>query len=332
MVFPRPGGAQESRVVSEVLKAPVRVEKTVLTVSPRLTAVSLDGRVYSSVSAKSGRSEVTAAAGYNSKTDELSFAVEYRYPLFSWTWGFFVSDQVEFHKLFEGRRFIARDRSGGMLLRIPVGPGEFFWKGFGGEFEEIHDTTPVVERSQIYKYQAGWEKRFRSGFWEAHVEQALPVGEGDFSYEKIETRFALAYPVDASWEAGLEGFLGGPSRKGSKYSTFQAYYLGGWETLKGRRLQELSGDFAAALETFLRIPAFSLLSDKLHFLATLGWQAAAAGGPEIFEEGSLYSFSAAAGGRLRWWQSGMHFFLEGQWAHPVSPEKKNVFYLVAGIE
>lgn len=329
-------------IAEELPFTPARVETKKLTVVPLVFASFPDAYLRTWISAEEGFTRVTARTVYNSRTEEFAFRLGYGYRFGAVRAEISVNDRVEFQKRFRGRKFVGRERMGGLSFdtRLPLGlQGGVQLEG--GEFQEVEEQIPRhIQRSQVYRQV--WSLGAGTGSRSLRVRflQALRFLEGDFQYEILEAEFRYRIPKDRRWFLSAEAFAGGPLRKGSTYPLFEHYFLGGAETLKGWRLYELEGNSAVRGALEARLPLAGggererrrAKAGGFRFLWTAAWQAAASGGREVLETGSVYRFAASTGPRFEIRLGGKtSMYLQVEFAHPVHDDRKGQFYFSGGL-
>jgi len=336
------GAGKMHSVANELDVLPAKLEKKTLHVRPRLTIVSRDRLVRSSVLAETGLTQLRAETVYNALSEELSYQLGYGYRTRSVVIGFSVFDRVEFEKEEAGERFIGRERLGGLEILAPLGGRTACSLNLaGGEYTSIlaEGAPKVVRREQTYTHEwtlgifplvRGIRVTFKEG---------VRFAQSDFSFRALEAEAGWRIPDSTrSWILRAHCTAGAPVRRRGPYPLYERYYLGGRETMPGWRLYSLSGESALFGDAGLRLPVLTDWRRRSRRLwlaelsCTLSLHFAGTGGEEVFREPGSHRISWMAGPRVGFGlPGGTAVHLQGEWCHPVNAGRRDVVYLTVTV-
>jgi hypothetical protein len=318
-----------------------QIKRRTLTVSPRVHFTALDRRLYSSVDAMDGINVIHARTDYSSITEEMSYRLWYGYRLKPFQIGMGVLDRVEFKKLHQNSTTIGRERMGSLDAWMPIGGSMYVaLRGSLGEYATVEPSGAggvVREQTVLYECRIGAGSEWRGA--SVGFKQALTWLQGDDHYQDLDIGVAWSVPdCERRWIlrarfAGASPVFGRGSR-----SMFADRFIGGYATLPGWRLHELSGDSFVSGNAGLRIPLVSREGGAIGLIGfseaswLLSFHAVSVGDGSVFrgEMPSHYSWMTGP----RWVfdiPGGMRWTVQGEWCRPLRRERPDVFYFTLGI-
>jgi hypothetical protein len=329
-------------VANDLEFLPAKLEKKTLQVSPRLTAISRDRLVRTSVLAETGLTQLKAQTVYNAISEELSYHLWYGYRTKPVVIGFSVFDRVEFDKEFAGMHFIGRERRGGIELMAPLaGRSSCILNLSGGEYTTVLSTrTPkIVLHEQTFSHEWTWGvfPVYQGG--RVTIKEGVKFAQSDFNFRSLEAEAGWRIPdSQRRWVLRAHVTAGAPVRRRGTYPLYEWYFLGGQETMPGWRLYELTGESALFGNVGMRLPMLTDWNVRkrrvwvAELSGVLYLHFAGVGQGEFFRETSVYKFSITAGPRIGFGiPGGTAVHIQGEWCHPVNADRRDLFYLTVGV-